>query len=96
MMFYIINTIVTVLSIIFSLFELCMLARAILSWIPGARDRRAYYFFYKITEPVLRPVRDVIMRWEFARRCPIDLSFLAVIILLSVAQRLLYLLYYLV
>jgi YggT family protein len=92
----IIYIIVNIISVTLSLFELCMLARAILSWIPGARDRRTYYFFYKITEPVLRPVRDVIMRYEWARRCPIDLSFLAVLILITIAQRLVYLLYYLV
>ncbi len=92
----VVDIIVRVISSLLSVFELCLLIRAICSWIPSARDSRIYDFFFKITEPILRPIRDVMMRWEFARRCPIDLSFLVVIILISVMQRLVYLLYYLV
>ena len=77
------------LSYALYLFDICLFVRAICSWIPQARDTRVYYFFFKITEPILRPVRDIFMRWEFARTCPIDLSFIAVIILIAIAQRLL-------
>ena len=87
---------VRIIVSLLSAFELCLFVRAICSWIPSARDTRIYYFFYKITEPVLRPVRDIMMRWEFARRCPIDLSFLVVVIMISVAQRLVSFLYYLI
>ncbi|MBQ2809861.1 MAG: YggT family protein [Clostridia bacterium] len=85
----IIYTLFSIISYALYLFDFCLLIRAVCSWIPQARETRVYYFFFKITEPVLRPVRDVFMRWEFARRCPIDLSFIAVIILISIAQRLL-------
>ena len=80
-----------VLSVVLSIFEICLLVRAICSWVPSFRDSRVYEFVYKITEPILRPIRDAFMRWEFARRCPIDLSFLVVVILVSVAQSFLYL-----
>lgn len=88
----IIYTLISIISYALSLFDFCLLIRAICSWIPQARDTKIYYVLFKITEPVLRPVRDIFMRWEFARRCPIDLSFIAVIILISIAQRLLSLL----
>ena len=80
--------IVRVLSSILSVFELLLFARAICSWIPSTRNTRVYDFLYRATEPFLRPIRDVMMRWEFARRCPIDLSFLLLVILVSVAQSL--------
>lgn len=96
MSLFVANIIVRVLTSVLSVFELCLFIRAICSWIPSARDSRIYYFFYRVTEPILRPIRDAMMRWELVRRCPIDLSFLVVIVLISVAQRLVYLLYYLV
>lgn len=96
MSFAVVNLIVRALSAVLSAFELCLLVRAICSWIPSARYSRVYDFFHRITEPVLSPVRDIFMRWEFARRCPIDLSFIAVLVLLTIAQRSVYLLYYLV
>ena len=80
---------ISALSYALYLFDICLFVRAICSWIPQARDTRVYYFFYKITEPILRPVRDFFMRWEFARTCPIDISFIAVIILIEVIQRIL-------
>lgn len=90
----IIPIILYVISSFLSLFELCLLVRAVCSWFPRARESRIYYFIFKITEPVLRPIRDAFMRWELARRCPIDLSFIAVIILITIAQRLIGVLFY--
>ena len=72
--FYIIN-------LILSLFDLMLLARAICSWIPSARDSIIYRISYTITEPILSPVRDLVMKMEWARRCPIDISFIVVVIL---------------
>lgn len=83
-----ISTIALVLYYILSVMDFCFLILAICSWIPAARGTRIYEFFYNLTEPILRPVRELFMRWEFARRCPIDLSFLAVILLISFMQRL--------
>ncbi len=78
-----------IISYALHLFDLALLVRAICSWIPQARDTRIYYLIFKLTEPILRPVRDLLMRWEFARRSPIDLAFIAVILLIYLAQRLL-------
>lgn len=85
-----IQIIVRVLSGLLSLFETCLFVRAILSWIPPARTSRVYEFFYRITEPVIYPLRKLLMRISWVRECPIDLTFLLVFILISGAQKLLY------
>ena len=74
--FYIIN-------LILSLFVLMLLARAICSWIPSSRNSMIYRISYTITEPILSPVRDLVMKMEWARRCPIDISFIVVVILVN-------------
>ena len=79
------------MGIIFSLlntilyaFDLLLLVRAVCSWVPSFRESAVYRFSYTITEPVLRPIRDLLYRAEWARRCPIDLSFLVVILIVNV------------
>lgn len=63
-----------------------MVATAIASWIPPLRDSKLGYFLYSCTEPVIRPVRELIYRIPGADNLPIDLSFLVVYILLSVIE----------
>lgn len=79
-----------VLLIVLSLFETCLIVRAILSWIPPARQSRIFDFLVRITEPIIHPVRKLLMRMEWVRRCPIDLSFLLVFILITVLENFLY------
>ena len=61
-----------------------MLATAIISWIPSMRDSRLYYLLQAVTEPVVCHVRNLIYRIPGADGMPIDLSFLATYMLLSV------------
>ena len=61
-----------------------MLATAILSWIPSLRETKGYYYLHALTEPIIRPVRDLIYRIPGADGIPFDLSFLAVYFLFSV------------
>lgn len=72
--FYILNTIIYI-------FDLLLLVRAICSWVPSFRESIVYRFSFTITEPVLRPVRDLLFRIDWVRRCPIDLSFLVVVLI---------------
>ena len=74
--FYLINTVLYI-------FELFMIARAICSWIPSSRDSIIYRISYTVTEPILSPVRDLLFKLDWVRRCPIDLSFIAVILLIN-------------
>lgn len=80
---------IIVIYSILSAYELLFFVRAICSWVPYFRDSRVYEFSYKLTEPILRPVRDAMFRIDWIRRCPIDLSFLVVVILLSAVSNLL-------
>ena len=74
--FYLLNTVLYI-------FELFMIARAICSWIPSSRDSIIYRISYTVTEPILSPVRDLLFKLDWVRRCPIDLSFIAVILLIN-------------
>lgn len=74
---------VQIINTVLGLFELCMIVRAVCSWIPSSQDSLVYSITFRITEPVLYPVRSWLFRFEWVRRCPIDLSFLAVILLLQ-------------
>ena len=78
------------LLILLSIFETVLIVRAILSWIPSARTSRVAQALNMITEPVVSPVRKLLFKMEWARRCPIDLSVLVVFILISILEKFLY------
>lgn len=77
------------LSILLYAFDFLLLVRAVCSWVPDFRNSKVYNLSFTITEPILKPVRKLMWKWDFARRCPFDLSFLAVCILTSILDRLL-------
>lgn len=82
-----------VLSILLYGLDLLLLVRAICSWVPNFRDSMVYNLSYTVTEPLLKPLRKLMWKMDWARRCPFDLSFLALCILTSLAERLLFRLY---
>ncbi len=43
-----------------SLYELVILLRIVLTWVPHDREHPASQLLFKVTEPVLEPVRKVI------------------------------------
>lgn len=45
---------------IIGLYEIVLIVRIVLTWIPHNPQSQAVTFLYKITEPVLAPVRRVI------------------------------------
>ena len=73
-----------ILSLILSVFDIMLLVRAICSWVPSFRSSMIFRLSYTVTEPILSPVRDMLFRFEWARRCPIDISFLIVLVLVNV------------
>ena len=75
--FYLLNSILYV-------FDIFLLVRAVCSWVPSFRESMVYRVTFAVTEPILSPIRDMLMRFEWARRCPIDLSFIVVILLVNV------------
>ncbi len=70
---------------VLTLFQLAVLARVLLSWFPDI-DRRhpVIQFLYDITEPVLRPVRDMLPQGGM-----IDFSPMVVLLVLWVLMRIL-------
>jgi YggT family protein len=67
------------------LFNLVLLARVLLSWFPDIdRSHPIIQFLYDITEPVLRPVRELLPQTGM-----IDLSPLVVFLVIQVLLRLL-------
>jgi YggT family protein len=53
--------ILQIISLLLQLFELALLARIILSWFPNVdRSNPIIQFLFDITEPVLRPIRDML------------------------------------
>jgi YggT family protein len=64
-------------------YALCILVRAIFSWLPAESRRSEFYqFLYRITEPVLAPVRKALPDMG-----GIDLSPLVVIVVLEMVYR---------
>ena len=80
----------TVINGAIEILTLLMLIRAILSWFPVVdRSSKIMSFIYMVTEAAISPVRRFLDRFDFVKRFPIDLSFLATYILLHGIQVLL-------
>lgn len=53
--------IINIIDLLLQLFRLALLARIILSWFPNVDRRNPFIqILYDITEPVLRPVREML------------------------------------
>ena len=74
------------LALILRAFEFALLVRAVMSWIMPGDANRFTEFVYGITEPVIAPVRRLLFRVDFCRRCPVDLSFLVVLMLVEILR----------
>ena len=80
--------VIVVLSIV-SAFDICMIIRVICSWIFTLRETKLFEFVYILTEPVIKPVRDWLYRFDSIRTFPLDLSFLVVFIMVNILESLL-------
>ncbi len=50
----------TFVDALIDLYSLVVLAAVILSWLPGSRDNPLAMIVYRLTEPVLAPIRRVL------------------------------------
>lgn len=73
--------------LILSAWYLLFIISAVLSWLPDI-DNAFTDFVFSVTEPVLAPIRDLFDRLDVSSALPIDLSFLVVMILLSIVLNL--------
>jgi uncharacterized protein YggT (Ycf19 family) len=68
-----------------NLFEIVLIVRAICSWVPYFRESRVNQLAMIITEPIVAPLRNALFRISFVRRCPIDLSFIFLYVIIRMA-----------
>ena len=73
------------ISTTFRLYELLIIARVLMSWIPVNRSHPIITWIYRLTEPVLAPVRNLLP----TGRIGIDFSPFLVILALQLLQRML-------
>lgn len=71
-----------ILGKLISLYEIALLIRIVLSWVPHNPYNQAIQFLYKITDPVLNPVRKLIPPFR-----GIDFSPVIVFIGLGIVKR---------
>jgi len=73
---------ISLVDYLFSLLYLLIIVRVLLSWVPGALDHPAGYAIYRLTNPILEPVRRLIPPLG-----GLDISPLIAIVLLGVLKR---------
>ena len=72
-----------------NLLQTLMLIMALMSWIPQLRQTKLYYMISMVVEPVIDPFRRLLYRVPGMDRFPLDLSFLAAWMVLSLLAGLL-------
>jgi YggT family protein len=79
------NVILSLAVTVLTIFELILLARVLLSWFPNIdRSNAIIQFIFDITEPILRPIRELLPQTGM-----IDFSPLIVFLIIQVLMRLL-------
>ena len=65
------------------LFEILIVIRAILSWFPDARRTTFAKVIHNITEPIYKPVRNLLAKSIFNERIPFDISPIIIILIIE-------------
>ena len=81
------------ISIILYAFDILLLVNAVCSWVPEWRMSKVYIYSSRIIDTILSPIRKLMWRFDWARRCPIDLSFIILVLLTRFADRAIWYLY---
>lgn len=80
------NMIRMFLGALLRVYELLFIARALLSWFPGANAGGIGEFLYAVTEPILGPIRELLWKIPFLQGMPIDFSVLVAYLLIDVIR----------
>ena len=67
---------------VFAILDLFVWARLIISWIPHDPNNDITRIVYKVTEPMLKPIRDIIPALSLG----IDISPFILLVLLNIAE----------
>ena len=73
-----------IIFVLFRLFELFLLGRVIISWLPLDYSIPIVRFLYTFTEPILAPIRNFLFRFRFFQSLPIDFSPLLAYLLIDI------------
>ena len=73
----------SVIFVFLSAIQIAMLVRAVMSWFVMG-ENRFVGFLYAITEPFIVPVRALFEKLNWFQNSPIDFSFMATYLLLSI------------
>ena len=68
------------------IYELILIVRVVLSWIPMARENILVTFVYSITEPLLAPIRACIQKIPGMQGFPLDFSVLVLFLIFDVLR----------
>lgn len=74
---------IEIIDIIFRLYELILVVRVIMSWVQIESGHPVVKFIYDMTEPVLRPIRNILP----TERIGIDFSPLIVLFILEILKK---------
>ena len=81
------STIFAVVRLVLWVFELILIARVVLSWVPNAdRSNPLIRLVYDVTEPVLRPIREMMPPTGMMDLSPL-IVFLIIQVLMTLIQR---------
>ena len=86
---------IRVVSIAFEVYFVILLIRILMSWIRMNPYGKVYRFIFDMTEPLLGPIRKLMFRlFPGAARVGLDFSPIVLILLLTLVERLLFVLIY--
>ena len=77
------------LSAILIVAEVALFLRAILSWFDPTEASRISSFLYVVTEPLILPIRRLFEAKDWFQGTPLDVPFLAAVLIIAVLRGLL-------
>ncbi|MBQ2826595.1 MAG: YggT family protein [Clostridia bacterium] len=87
-MYFMGYVVVSLLGLCIDALLVIMLISAVMSWIAPANDHPVMRFVNTVTDFIVAPVRSLLMRFEFVRSFPLDLSFYLTSVLLVLLRTL--------
>ena len=64
--------------------QMLMFGRALMSWFAQDEDSKLARFLFAATEPFVYPIRKILNKFELFSNMPIDMSFMAAILILLI------------
>ncbi len=82
------NSLYVLMALLFDAIEIIILVRVFISWLPVPRDHRLVDLLYRLTEPILAPIRSLIERFTAGRNMMFDFSPIVAFLLIGLIRNL--------